>query len=161
MYSAAMRDLKQLQSFRSTALAGSVRGAAERLATAPSAISHQIRALEAELGLELFTRDRRRLVLTPIGRELLIDVERVFESLGELEDRATELRDSRVRRLVIGYFSSAGARWMATLWPTSRTHTQTCPCVFSSRTAASSSTESTSSSSWPGTRSLLSPIDGI
>ncbi|SMY12661.1 DNA-binding transcriptional regulator, LysR family [Brevibacterium jeotgali] len=115
MYSAAMRDLRQLQSFRSTALAGSVRGAAEHLATAPSAVSHQIRALEAELGLELFTRDRRRLVLTPTGRELLVDVERVFESLGDLEDRATELRDSRARRLVIGYFSSAGARWIADL----------------------------------------------
>lgn len=115
MYSASMRDLRQLQAFRSTALAGSVRGAAERLATAPSAISQQIRALEAELGLELFTRDRRRLVLTPTGRELLVDVERVFATLADLEDRATELRDSRFRRLVIGYFSSAGARWIADL----------------------------------------------
>jgi len=110
-----MRDLRQLRSFRSTALAGSVRGAAERLAMAPSAVSQQIRALEEELRLELFTRDRRRLVLTPTGRELLVDVERVFESLGDLDDRVTELRDSRSRRLVIGYFSSAGARWIADL----------------------------------------------
>lgn len=110
-----MRDLRHLQSFRSTALIGSVRGAADRLGVAPSAISHQIRTLENDLGLELFTRQRRKLSLTPTGRALLADVEKVFASLGELEDRATQLRQERAERLVIGYFSSAGARWIPDL----------------------------------------------
>lgn len=110
-----MRDLRQLQSFRSTALAGSVRGAAERLGIAPSAISHQIRMLEADLHLELFVRERRRLSLSPVGHELLTDVEKVFASLGELEDRADQLRQERSQRLVVSYFSSAGARWIADL----------------------------------------------
>ncbi|MGP9536518.1 LysR family transcriptional regulator [Brachybacterium sp. AOP43-C2-M15] len=110
-----MRDLRQLQCFRSTALVGSVRGGAGRLGTAPSAVSQQIRSLEADLGLELFSRDGRRLSLTAVGRELLVEVEGVFEALGELEDRAAELREKRSERLVIGYFSSAGARWIADL----------------------------------------------
>lgn len=110
-----MRDLKQLQHFRSTALAGSVRRAAERLGTAPSAVSQKVRALESELGLELFTRTGRRLTPTPSGRELLAEVEKVFDAVARLEDRATELRAERVERLVIGYFSSAGARWIADL----------------------------------------------
>ncbi|WP_193103757.1 LysR family transcriptional regulator [Brachybacterium sp. FME24] len=110
-----MRDLKQLQYFRSTALAGSVRGAGARLGTAPSSISQQIRALEHDLGLELFTRVGRRLELTPVGKELLVEAEKVFEALGSLEDRATDLRAERSERLVIGYFSSAGAHWIADL----------------------------------------------
>lgn len=110
-----MRDLRQLQSFRSTALAGSVRGAGERLGTAPSAISHQVRSLEHDLGLELFSREGRRLVLTPVGREVLTETEKVFDALGSLEDRATELRAERSERLVVGYFSSAGSRWIADL----------------------------------------------
>lgn len=110
-----MRDLRQLQCFRSVALIGSVRGGAERLGAAPSAVSQQIRALEKELGLDLFSREGRRLTLTAVGREMLVEAERVFEALGALEDRAGELREQRSQRLVIGYFSSAGARWIADL----------------------------------------------
>ena len=114
-YSPPMRDLKQLQYFRSTALAGSVRGAGARLGTAPSSISQQVRALEHDLGLELFVRTGRRLDLTPMGRELLGEVEKVFDALGGLEDRAADLRAERSGRLVIGYFSSAGTRWIPDL----------------------------------------------
>lgn len=110
-----MRDLKQLQYFRSTALAGSVRGAGARLGTAPSSISQQVRSLEHDLGLELFTRVGRRLELTTVGKELLVEVEKVFEALGSLEDLAEDLRAERSERLVIGYFSSAGSRWIADL----------------------------------------------
>lgn len=110
-----MHDLRQLQAFRSTAIAGSVRGAGQRLGTAPSAVSAHLRSLERELGLELFTRSGRRLALSPVGQELLVDVERIFDSVGAFEDRATELRAQRSQRLVIGYFSSAGARWIADL----------------------------------------------
>lgn len=94
---------------------GSVRGAAARLDTAPSALSQQIRALETDLGLELFSRSRRRLVPTPAGRALLEEAERVFEAIAGFEVRAEELRDLRSDRLVIGCFSSAGDRWIADL----------------------------------------------
>lgn len=110
-----MIDLRSLQCFRSTALTGSVRGAADALGMAPSAVSQHVRALERSLGIELFVRRGRRLRLSPEGRRLLGEAEAVFTALGALEDRAADLRSARSRRLTIGYISSAGTPWMADL----------------------------------------------
>jgi DNA-binding transcriptional LysR family regulator len=73
-----------------------VRDAAKRLARSQPAISHRLRLLSEELGIQPFERVGRRLVLTPTGRELFTRVERVVvlarEALGgqSLEDDADE-----------------------------------------------------------------------
>ena len=43
------------------------------------AVSHQVKALEAEFGLRLFNRERQRLVITDAGRAYLIDVRDAFD----------------------------------------------------------------------------------
>ena len=64
-------DLRQLRTFREIAEAGSLSRAADRLRIAQPALSRQIRLLEAEAGLPLFTRHGRGMALTDAGREPL------------------------------------------------------------------------------------------
>src|SRR3954469_10734762 len=63
-------DLRQLTTFVQVADLGSLSKAAERLRIAQPALSRQIRLLEEELKVTLFTRHGRGMVLTPAG-ELL------------------------------------------------------------------------------------------
>jgi LysR family transcriptional regulator, glycine cleavage system transcriptional activator len=62
--------LASLRAFEAAARHASFKQAAAELAVTPTAISHQIRLLEASLGLSLFERQPRRLVLTPAGQLL-------------------------------------------------------------------------------------------
>ncbi len=73
--------LSALHAFEAAARGGSFRVAAEELLLTPSAISHAVRKLEAEIGTVLFLRDGRRMVLTPEGETLLRHVERGFAEL--------------------------------------------------------------------------------
>ena len=66
-------DLRQLNTFAAIVEHGTVSRAAVRLHTAQPALSRQIAALEDELGIKLFDRIRRRLVLTAEGEQLLAD----------------------------------------------------------------------------------------
>ena len=67
-------DLRQLRTFREIAEAGSLSRAADRLRIAQPALSRQIRLLEAEAGLPLYTRHGRGMTLTEAGAELLARV---------------------------------------------------------------------------------------
>lgn len=64
-------ELRALRSFVTVADSGSVSSAAEQLGTAQPSLSRQLQRFEAELGLALFDRSRRRLVLTAAGRRFL------------------------------------------------------------------------------------------
>ncbi len=62
--------LASLRAFEAAARHLSFRKAADELAVTPTAISHQLRLLEATLGLPLFERHVRRVSLTPAGAQL-------------------------------------------------------------------------------------------
>ncbi|MCZ4304469.1 LysR substrate-binding domain-containing protein [Zoogloeaceae bacterium G21618-S1] len=62
--------LSQLRAFEAAAHHLNFKRAAEALSVTPAAISHQVRALEAHLGMPLFERQPRQLVLTPAGQHL-------------------------------------------------------------------------------------------
>ena len=64
-------ELRTLRYFLAIVDHGSVTAAARHVHIAQPAISRQVQALEAELGVELFLRDGRRLRLSPAGRRLL------------------------------------------------------------------------------------------
>ncbi|MCF7221460.1 LysR family transcriptional regulator [Marilutibacter chinensis] len=63
-------SLSSLRAFEAAARLGSAKRAAEELSVTPAAISHQVRQLEDELGLALFVRRPRQLLITPPGAEL-------------------------------------------------------------------------------------------
>lgn len=62
--------LSGLRVFEAAARLGSFKAAAKELAVTPTAVSHQIRALEAQTGLLLFDRHVRRVSLTDAGTQL-------------------------------------------------------------------------------------------
>src|SRR5271154_4852784 len=85
-------DLRHLRTFATVAEQGTVSKASLRLRIAQPALSRQIKELEEELGLRLFDRVRRRLILTGEGEQLLGDCRAVFGAAGELSERAQRLR---------------------------------------------------------------------
>ncbi|MGC2938801.1 MULTISPECIES: LysR family transcriptional regulator [unclassified Brevibacterium] len=110
-----MDTVTHLQSFKSVATTGSVRSAAQHLGLSPSAVSHHIKQLERETGLALFARRGRGLCLTDTGASILGEVDAVLEASSRLHQRISELQESRIDRLSIGYFASAGTRWLPEL----------------------------------------------
>jgi DNA-binding transcriptional LysR family regulator len=80
-------DLSQLRTFRAVAEAQSFTKAAARLNLTQSAVSHQIKALEGELGEPLFVRSRRGARLSEAGRSVL-------ERAGHILDEADALREA-------------------------------------------------------------------
>ena len=64
-------DWNHIRGFHATAVAGSLSAAARQLGLTQPTLSRQVLALEAELGVTLFERRGRKLVLTQTGRELL------------------------------------------------------------------------------------------
>jgi len=64
-------DWNQIRAFHATAVAGSLSAAARQLGLTQPTLSRQVLALEADLGVSLFERRGRKLVLTRTGLELL------------------------------------------------------------------------------------------
>ncbi|BAL89028.1 putative LysR-family transcriptional regulator [Actinoplanes missouriensis 431] len=83
-------ELRQLSYVEAVARYGGFTRAAERLHVAQSAVSAQIKALEAELGLALFARTTRRVALTPAGELFVARARRV---LAELDGARTEIHE--------------------------------------------------------------------
>jgi DNA-binding transcriptional LysR family regulator len=84
-------ELRHLRTIAAVARHGSFTRAAEELYLAQSAISQQIRRLEAELGVEVFRRTSRRVELTAEGRVILGYAQRVLAEVDGLQSELEEL----------------------------------------------------------------------
>jgi DNA-binding transcriptional LysR family regulator len=104
-----MMDLDDLHIFRSVVREGGVVRAAARLNRVPSNVTTRIKQFEERLGVSLFRRQGRGLVLTEAGRTLLGHAERLLQLAEQAEQ---ELRSGAVRgALRLGSLeSAAGAR---------------------------------------------------
>ena len=80
-------SLRGLRAFCFAAEHESFREAAEKLFITASAVSHQIKNLEGELGQKLFERTSRSLVLTEAGQSLLADIKPLITRLDEVAAR--------------------------------------------------------------------------
>ena len=63
---------ERAEAFEAAARSESFTRAAEELNVTQGAVSQQVKALEATLGLRLFNRERQRLAITAAGREYLV-----------------------------------------------------------------------------------------
>ncbi len=102
-------ELRQLRYFLAVADELNFGRAADRLHIAGPSLSQQIKALERELKVELFDRDRRSVTLTDSGAALLPHARAVVEEADELRRRAAGLSSSAPVR--IGY-----VQWCPTDW---------------------------------------------
>ena len=85
-------DVRRLRTFVAVAELGTVSKAAVHLRIGQPALSRQIGDLQQELGLRLFDRVGRGLVLTAEGEQLLADCRRVMTDLEAVRERAEVLR---------------------------------------------------------------------
>lgn len=79
-------EVRHLSLVNEIASSGSVTRAAERLHLTQSALSHQLRDIESRLGIQLFLRLGKRMVLTPPGERVLGTAKRVLDELGRAEE---------------------------------------------------------------------------
>ncbi|EOD81077.1 transcriptional regulator [Grimontia sp. AD028] len=82
--------LNSLRVFEAAARHLSFTRAAEELFVTQAAVSHQIKALEEFLGLKLFRRRNRSLLLTEEGQSYFLDIKDIFTSLADATDRVLE-----------------------------------------------------------------------
>jgi LysR family glycine cleavage system transcriptional activator len=90
-------SLKYLKTFQVAAARESFKAAAHELCVTPSAVSHQIKALEEQLGVVLFERGPHSLTLTEAGRNYLRHMDAVFARL----ESVTEQLQVRYGRSVV------------------------------------------------------------
>ena len=79
-------EVRHLQLVAAVADLGSLTRAGDRLHLTQSALSHQLRGIEARLGAALFLRVGKRLVLTPAGERLLVSAKDILERLAQAEE---------------------------------------------------------------------------
>ena len=85
-----LSSMTALICFEAAARHTSFKKAAQEMNVTPAAVSHQIKALEADLGCELFVRRSRGVELTEKGALLFVAIRRGFETIS---DAVTQMRD--------------------------------------------------------------------
>lgn len=100
-------ELYQLRTFAAVAEAGHLTRAAERLHVSQPAVSAHVKALEEDLGVTLFTRTAKGMLLTPAGESLLARARGVLDQAEELERAAHALRSELTGELKIALNTDA------------------------------------------------------
>ncbi|SIO19055.1 transcriptional regulator, LysR family [Bradyrhizobium erythrophlei] len=107
---ARLPSLNGLRAFEAAARHLSFTQAASELNVTQTAISHQIKRLEEELGVRLFVRQNRALALTPEAKDYLPGIRAAFNDLRLATDRLLRKDDGHV--LTISTLASLAAKWL-------------------------------------------------
>ncbi len=108
----ARLPLHALPAFRTVAELQNLRAAAEVLHITHSAVSQQIRGLEAQLGFKLFERQGRRVVLNPAGAALLQSTRTALRELDEGVQAAAAAATGSTYTLRVTMLPSFAQRWL-------------------------------------------------
>ncbi len=100
-------ELRHLRYFIAVAEEGSIMKAAARLNLQPPPLGHQIRLLEAELGVQLFARSPKQIALNAAGQVFLEGARRVLEEAGRAVEIVRRFDRGEQGRLTVGFTSSA------------------------------------------------------
>lgn len=103
-------SLNALKAFEAAARHESFTKAAEELFVTQGAVSHQVKALEAELGLRLFQRERQRLIITEAGRSYLEVVRDAFDRVAAGTERLLQRQSAGV--LTVSTSPNFAAKWL-------------------------------------------------
>lgn len=105
-------DINTYKIFVTVAETNNISYTAEVLGYTQSGVSHSIKRLEKELGLQLFIRDRYGVHLTPIGRDFLQKVRALMSENEKLEQFIYNIKGLEVGSLNIGALSSISVNWL-------------------------------------------------
>lgn len=111
----SLPPLSQLRAFEAAARRMSFKDAAEELHVTPTAISHQVRALEAYCGRPLFRRRPPPLALTPAGHDLLATVKAGLDGFASALARLRTSADQRP--LKVTATNAFASRWLVPRLP--------------------------------------------
>lgn len=102
--------LNALKAFEAAARHESFTRAAEELFVTQGAVSHQVKALEAELGVKFFNRERQRLIITDAGREYLTILRDAFDRMAVGTERLLQRQSAGV--ITISTSPDFAAKWL-------------------------------------------------
>src|SRR3974390_419665 len=102
--------LNGLKAFEAAARSESFTRAAEELNVTQGAVSHQVKALEDILGLNLFRRERQRLILTKAGRDYLAVIRDALDQVAGGTERLLERQESGA--LTVSTSPDFAAKWL-------------------------------------------------
>jgi LysR family glycine cleavage system transcriptional activator len=102
--------LNALKAFEAAARHESFTRAAEELCVTQGAVSHQVKALEAELGLKLFNREHQRLIITEGGRAYLAVVRDAFDRISDGTQRLLQRQSGGA--LTVSTSPNFAAKWL-------------------------------------------------
>nr|WP_245161726.1 MULTISPECIES: transcriptional regulator GcvA [Bradyrhizobium] len=102
--------LNALKAFEAAARHESFTRAAEELCVTQGAVSHQVKALETELALKLFNRERQRLIITEAGRDYLAIVRDALDRIAIGTERLLQRQNAGV--LTVSTSPDFAAKWL-------------------------------------------------
>ncbi|PAY05271.1 transcriptional regulator [Bradyrhizobium sp. UFLA03-84] len=107
---ARLPPLNALKAFEAAARHESFTRAAEELCVTQGAVSHQVKALETELALKLFNRERQRLIITEAGRDYLTVVRDALDRIAIGTERLLQRQNAGV--LTVSTSPDFAAKWL-------------------------------------------------
>ncbi|PSJ38819.1 LysR family transcriptional regulator [Allosphingosinicella deserti] len=110
-------DLADLAYFLAIAKHRSFRRAGLELGVSASALSHSLKGLETRLGVRLFNRTNRSVMLTAAGEELQAAIANPFDTIGEAVEKLNRFRDAPTGRIRINVPEHAGTLLLAPVMP--------------------------------------------
>lgn len=105
--------ITQLHVFVKTVELGSFTKAGEALNMTQPAVSHAISSIEAELGVALLIRDRRKgLILTEVGKRVLVHIRKILNGVEQIEQEVAAEKGFEIGTIRIGSFPIASAHFV-------------------------------------------------
>tara|TARA_B110000977_G_scaffold83804_1_gene111962 strand:+ start:62 stop:967 length:906 start_codon:yes stop_codon:yes gene_type:complete len=105
-------EFRHLRTIQAIHRAGGLARAAEMMNITQSALSHQVKGLEDQAGVELFVRRSKPLKLSPAGQRLLKLAEQVLPQVAALQEEFSGLRDGSQGRMHIAIECHACFEWL-------------------------------------------------
>ena len=113
-------DIRDLQLVVAIAEEGTVTGAGNRLHLTQSALSHRLKDLEDRLGVPMFLRVRRRMIITPAGESVLASARRVLDEIERVQAQVQRPAKNGHRLLSVSTACCTCYGWLPNLVATFR-----------------------------------------
>jgi LysR family hydrogen peroxide-inducible transcriptional activator len=113
-------SIRQLESLVAVAEHGNFRRAAQSLGISQPALSVQIQAAEQLLGVQVFERDRRSVLVTPAGEDVVGRARIALEAIDAVSDTARRRAEPLVGPLRLGVIPTVAPYWLPALLPAVR-----------------------------------------
>ncbi len=110
-------SMRQLESLVAVADTGSFRGGAASLGISQPALSAQVQAVEQLLGIQVFERDRRSVLITPAGEDVVSRAREALTAIDAVGDAARRRGEPLVGPLRLGVIPTVAPYWLPALLP--------------------------------------------